>query len=386
MRFRRLNEAATRNKSTGNLTRNSGGSHPNPLVRDAVLGTRRKTVRSMRVRTLVDTGAASAHHRPPDPGRLPTTIRSAEGHGRIPCRHRRSALPEPESAQAVSTLFRPGEFYGVPQFGSHSAGFDIHASAATGREDDVQVHTHQDAHFVLVVSGTYLSSARGAPGRARPPTLIFNPPGTTHRDRFAGGVGSFVTVSVPGTAFLDLCTTGRSAGDAVCLRAPSAVGAAFRLARELRGGQDPVILESTAWELFALLAGGSSAAADPQGWVLRAYEAIMDRSADSRLCVRDVAAELDVHPVHLARVFRASWGCSPGELIRWRRVDRAAELLRGTEMPAAEIAAEAGFVDQSHMIRAFRAAYRLTPAAYRRGCVSPIQAPAGRDALECGSP
>jgi AraC family transcriptional regulator len=286
----------------------------------------------------------------------------------------------------VSTLFRPGEFYGVPQFGSRTPGFDIRVSAATGCEDDVAVHTHQDAHFVLALSGRYLSNARGAPGRVGPPALIFNPPGTTHRDRFAGGVGTFITVSVPGAAFLDICTTGRFAAEAVCLRARSALRAAFRLARELREAQDPVIMESTAWELFALLAGGSCPAADPQGWVLRAYEAIMDRSAESRLCVRDVAAELDVHPVHLARVFRATWGCSPGELIRWRRVDRAAELLRSTEMPGAEIAAEAGFVDQSHMIRAFRAAYRITPAAYRRGCVSPIQASAARDRLKCGSP
>lgn len=286
----------------------------------------------------------------------------------------------------MSTLFRAGEFYGVPQFGSHSTGFDIRASAATGCEDDVQIHTHQDAHFVLVLSGTYLSSARGAPERACPPALIFNPPGTTHRDRFAAGVGTFVTVSVPGMTFLDLCTTRRFAADAVCLRARSALRAAFRLARELREAQDPVVMESTAWELFALVAERASPALDPPAWVLRAYEAIMDRSVEAQLCVRDVAAEIDVHPVHLARAFRTAWGCSPGELIRWRRVDRAAELLRSTEIPAAQIAAASGFADQSHMTRAFRAAYRTTPAAYRRGHVSPIQASPRQGGLDCSSP
>ena len=286
----------------------------------------------------------------------------------------------------MSTLFRPGEFYGVPQFGSHSAGFDVRASAATGCEDDVQVHTHRDAHFVLVVSGTYLSSARGAPERARPPALIFNPPGTTHRDRFAGGVGTFVTVSVPGTSFLDIRTTGRSAAEAVCLRARSALSAAFRLARELREARDPMVMESSVWELFALVAEAGPPVSHPSAWVLRAYEAIMDRSAQPRLGVRDIAAEFNVHPVHLARAFRATWGCSPGELIRWRRVDRAAELLRSMELPAAHIAAETGFVDQSHMTRAFRAVYGTTPAAYRRERVSPIQASADVDRLECGSP
>jgi len=109
-------------------------------------------------------------------------------------------------------------------------------------------------------------------------------------------------------------------------------------------------------------------------------------AAQPRLGVRDIAAEFNVHPVHLARAFRATWGCSPGELIRWRRVDRAAELLRSMELPAAHIAAETGFVDQSHMTRAFRAVYGTTPAAYRRERVSPIQASADVDRLECGSP
>jgi hypothetical protein len=38
-----------------------------------------------------------------------------------------------------STLFRPDEFYRVPQFGSCSAGIDIRGSAATGREEDVHL-------------------------------------------------------------------------------------------------------------------------------------------------------------------------------------------------------------------------------------------------------
>ncbi len=278
----------------------------------------------------------------------------------------------------MSTLFHPGEFYGVRQFGWRGGGFEVHASAATGCEDDVEVHTHQDAHFVLVLSGTYLSSARGAPERARAPALIFNPPGTTHRDRFATGVGTFITVSVPAMTVQDICAYRPLAQAAVCLQAAGALTTAFRLARELREAREQVVMEASVWELFGLVAEEASPARDPPAWVLRAYEAVMDRSAETRLCVRDIAAELGVHPVHLARAFRATWGCSPGELIRWRRVDRTAELLRRSRMPAAQIAAEAGFVDQSHMNRAFRAAYRMTPAAYRREHVSPIQASPGR--------
>lgn len=283
----------------------------------------------------------------------------------------------------MSTLFGSGQFYGVPQFGSRSAGFDIRASAATGREEDVHLHTHQDAHFVLVLSGRYLSSARGAPELANPPALIFNPPGTTHRDRFARGVGTFITVSVPAAGFRDIGLTGRCAADAAYLGVGEALSAAFGIARELREARDPVVLEGSVWEVMAAVAGGAAPVRHVPGWVPRAYEAIMERSGEPELCVRDVAADVGVHPVHLARAFRATWGCSPGELIRWRRLDRAAELLRGSQLPAAQIAAETGFVDQSHMTRAFRAAYRITPAAYRRADVSPIQESPRQDSLNC---
>jgi AraC family transcriptional regulator len=92
----------------------------------------------------------------------------------------------------------------------------------------------------------------------------------------------------------------------------------------------------------------------------------MDQATYARLEVRHVAQEIDVHPVHLARVFRDYWGCSPGELIRWRRLDRAADLLRRSRLSGAEIAAEVGFVDQSHLIRAFRATYGVSPGEYRK--------------------
>jgi AraC family transcriptional regulator len=92
--------------------------------------------------------------------------------------------------------FERGPFYGEAQFGMNGAAFDIRAQVATGCEGDVQVHTHHDAHFVLVLSGRFISSARGARDSASAPTLIFNPPGTTHRDRFLKGVGTFVTLSM----------------------------------------------------------------------------------------------------------------------------------------------------------------------------------------------
>jgi AraC family transcriptional regulator len=270
--------------------------------------------------------------------------------------------------------FGPGQFYGAPLFGASGGNFDVRALAASGSERDVALHTHDDAHFVLVLSGVYISTARGAADFVGAPALIFNPPGTTHRDRFLKGVGTFVGVSLRSATFRGLREVLPLPTHAVQLRSRDGLSSAFRIAREVRQSRDVLVMESMTWELLATAAAPRCRAGEPPRWALSAYDAIMDRATEARLDVGDVAAGVGVHPVHLARVFRAAWGCSPGELLRWRRIDRAADMLRGSRVSGAQIAAQTGFADQSHMTRAFRAIYGLAPDAYRRRHVSRIQA------------
>jgi AraC family transcriptional regulator len=272
---------------------------------------------------------------------------------------------------AVARL--PSEFYGFRNGGLQVRGFEIHAMAASGDERHVPVHTHLDAHFVLVLSGRYITSARGGTDAGRSPALVFNPPGTTHRDRFHGGVGSFVTISLSDDRFTTCRDEYAVAAVATRLWHPHAQRAAFGIARELRVGRDALVLESMALELVGAAGRITERVDGSPGWIRRAYETLMDGDPSVKLGIGAIAADAGVHPVHLARAFRQTWGCSPGELLRWRRIDRACDLLRSSELSAAAIASDVGFVDQSHMNRAFRAEFGLTPGAYRRAHVAPIQ-------------
>lgn len=268
---------------------------------------------------------------------------------------------------ATPITFQSGEFYGDLHHGARASIFDIRRLSATRGEDEVETHRHDDAHFVLVLSGTYISSALHAPPRAPSPTLVFNPAGTTHRDRFVDGKGSFMTVSLDPALLSGAEELGAAQECATVLRDPASAAAAFRIAREIDRGADVALLEAGAWEM---LAGLHSAAPKPRpalpAWAHQAYEAVMDLATDTQLRIADVAAALGVHPVHLARVFRQAWGCSPGDLLRWRRVEQASGLLRRGELGMAEVALTVGFADQSHMTRAFQARYGMTPTNYRR--------------------
>ncbi|HEX6738996.1 MAG TPA: AraC family transcriptional regulator, partial [Vicinamibacteria bacterium] len=99
-------------------------------------------------------------------------------------------------------------------------------------------------------------------------------------------------------------------------------------------------------------------------WLKRVREILHDRFRD-HLTVMAVAQEVGLHPIYLGSAFRRHEGCSIGDYVRRLRVDYAARQLADTAETLARIALDAGFADQSHFCRTFRAVTGLTPSAYR---------------------
>jgi AraC-like DNA-binding protein len=75
---------------------------------------------------------------------------------------------------------------------------------------------------------------------------------------------------------------------------------------------------------------------------------------------------LSLHPAWLARAYRAWRGEGIAETVRRRLVERAVLKLRSGGASLADVAAECGFCDQSHMNRAFRSVLGRTPLEVRR--------------------
>ena len=87
------------------------------------------------------------------------------------------------------------------------------------------------------------------------------------------------------------------------------------------------------------------------------------------LTVADIARSAAVSPSECLRCFRRTIGRTPAQYLRDCRLRRAAELLSGTDLPVAQVAADCGFDDVSYFTRVFRACRQATPTAYRRGGV-----------------
>jgi AraC family transcriptional regulator len=89
-----------------------------------------------------------------------------------------------------------GIYFGANQFREEVPGFSVSLLTPALRAEDVPLHTHENASFVFVLSGSYLSAADGAAPVGSGPMLIFNPAGTTHRDSFTLADGRFLAVSI----------------------------------------------------------------------------------------------------------------------------------------------------------------------------------------------
>jgi AraC family transcriptional regulator len=207
------------------------------------------------------------------------------------------------------------------------------------------------------------------PRDCRPATLLVEPAGDRHSNHFAEAADVVVVQPDPRRAEL-LQPCARLLGSVQCFREPVVALLARRLARELTASDQAasLVIEGLALELIAAAARHAASpiprAARP-AWVRQARERLHD-GAHEGVSVADVAAGAGVHPVHLARVFRACFGLSPGEYVRRVRLEHATARLAATTDALADIAHDAGFADQSHFTRAFRQHTGLSPGAFRR--------------------
>jgi AraC family transcriptional regulator len=110
-------------------------------------------------------------------------------------------------------------------------------------------------------------------------------------------------------------------------------------------------------------------------WQERRAKELMAASIGTDLSLQRVAAECGLSLGHFNRAFRLSTGYSPHKWFVERRIDAALQLLSDSKAPLADVAAQCGFTDQSHLTNVFSRRVGISPGTYRRQCrISPLEA------------
>jgi AraC family transcriptional regulator len=99
---------------------------------------------------------------------------------------------------------------------------------------------------------------------------------------------------------------------------------------------------------------------------LRAVVEYVEEHLDTGPTLEQMAAVARLNPYYLARQFKRATGLPPHQYLIMRRIERAKQLLQtGGDVSLAEVAAHAGFSDQSQFCQHFKRLTGVTPGQFR---------------------
>ena len=99
---------------------------------------------------------------------------------------------------------------------------------------------------------------------------------------------------------------------------------------------------------------------------MKRLEDYVDSHLHGTVTLEDMAQALGMGVWTLNRHLRRTLNASAYAFVIERRLQRARQLLRAGDLSLKEVAAAAGFSDQAHMTRLFRAKLGMTPGTFRR--------------------
>lgn len=265
----------------------------------------------------------------------------------------------------MKQVFTFGKFYGANRKRMETPAFAF-AEVEDFVNSHVPAHTHENAHFLFVVKGQYEATVGDKKQSCPSSTMLYYPAGTTHADHFQTTGGRFLTVSLTSETNKKMLEEMKFFDCSVNFNDHEISWLGRRICKELRSPDSlaSIVLEGMANELLVYAARSADKSDKPPGWLKMAYELLKDR-CDEEVSVAEIAANVGVHPLHLARTFRKFFNCSPGEYLRKCRIELASNLLIGSRKTLVEIALISGFADQSQFTRSFKQDTGLTPGKFR---------------------
>ena len=232
----------------------------------------------------------------------------------------------------------------------------------------VPAHSHEQAVFCIALQGVCRESFAGRVRDYEPLTVQFLPSHQCHSLDFSFGATHAFSIDVS-RCWLD---RGREYSlkleDSIHSHGGSLAKLMLKVYGEFRRVDDAsrLAIEGLMLELLAEVSRHQIEPTEkyPPKWLDRAVDLLKEQFPE-RLRISEVAADVGVHPVHLAREFRRFKRRTIGDYIRELRVQHACNELQNPETSLAGIAATAGFSDQSHFCRTFKRVIGMTPTEYR---------------------
>lgn len=261
------------------------------------------------------------------------------------------------------------DFWRVPRY----SGLDC-LRAAFRRHAYVR-HTHETFAIACVSAGCETFFYRGAQRYATPGTVCVVHPDEPHDGEPHGGYFIYRTLYPSLDLIREIAEDARVGRPAdgpwfpeVVMQDPL-LAAEFRALHDVLGANAASALETDTRlvsffaRLVARHGGGALPPATRESRAVARARDMIDARFTEEIGLDTVAREVGLSRTHLIRAFKAEFGLSPHAWQIDRRVRAACRLLAAGEAPA-NVAGAVGLFDQSHLNRVFKARIGVTPGAF----------------------
>jgi len=263
-------------------------------------------------------------------------------------------------------MLREPEFYGTTVSTRAFADFTF-TERAYPAGYSTPAHVHERPLFCIVLDGSYEEVNCGRTHECTSSTILFHAAHEEHLERFgrAGGRSLIVEIEPEWYSRIHEVAPGgvrTAACDGGSLRMSGA-----KLYREFLCADEAshLIIEGLLLEVCGeFLRVRSHAERHAPKWLddVRDY---VHANFSRRITLAAIGKAANTHPVHVAQTFRRFHQCTIGDYLRKLRIEFACQELAQTESSLAEIAARAGFSDQSHFNRTFKRMVGVAPSQFR---------------------
>ena len=260
-----------------------------------------------------------------------------------------------------------GQFFGATR-GQFRTGEFVVTTVTHSQSRVVPMHVHANPFFSMLINGGYREWFGREHWDARPLAMVLRPPQAEHHDEIGPGGAVFLCVDVA-QKFWDAMASADIRLERRAFDSRPMSCSALRLLREMidRRPGWPSAAESLIAELIEEYTRDpvEPRRREPR-WLRRALERLHAEPFTANL--GSIAMELDLHPVHVTRIFKRHLGVTLSSYLRQLRLHHATRALLESTEPLATLADSHGFADQSHLTRALNRGTGWTPGRLRCAC------------------
>lgn len=247
-----------------------------------------------------------------------------------------------------------------------AGGFDVIVSRYRPFESH-PYHVHDRPAFVYVMAGDVEVRTGGDSQHCRQASMRLIPAGDRHQTRYGAHPARALVMGIGDDRSSDFRTRS-SVLDRPSYHAPYTPATVYaeRVLREMMRNDfaTPLAIEALMLELLTSGARGFRAESRAPVWLIRVRDRV-DAEFRSQLSLTSLAIDAGVHPVHLSRTFRRTYGRSIAQHQRDLRLEWATAQLIAGDSPLSRIAVDAGFADHSEFTRRFTESKGVTPSRFR---------------------